>query len=121
MRLPADGRRPRSRIAAAAALLLAALAACSGPAEPEAPLPALSRPGMRWQVTRGDKAVFSMANASGRVDWGSQETDHPFLTGEVLDAKEETRLRLLLKKSRNFRDFVNQLGRAGYGVSAAAP
>ncbi len=105
-----------------AALLLVTLCACnrSPDAAQEGPVPALSRSGSRWQISRGDRRIFSMANEAGKVKWAKGgETESLFVNGQVTDPKEDARLKLLLRQSRHFRDFVHRLERAGYGVSAA--
>lgn len=97
-----------------------AFAACEAKApEPEGPIPALSRPGLSWIVTRGDKTVFTMKNEAGRIRWPHGETDHAFVSGVVSDRREEDRLRKIVKRSRHFRDLINQLQGSGYGVAPA--
>lgn len=83
-------------------------------------MPALSRAGSRWDVSRGNRVVFRMENAPGRVEWPTGETPHPFVSGRVLDRKEESRLRPIVLHARHFRDLVHRLEQAGYGVGAAA-
>lgn len=106
-----------------AALALAAslgLAACEGKnSEPSGPVPALSRPGLAWTVTRGDKIVFTMKNEPGRIQWPHGETEHGFVSGVVSDRREEARLRGIVKRSRHFRDLINRLQSSGYGVAPA--
>lgn len=106
---------------ALAALL--GLAACDrgGGVQEEAgeTVPALSRAGASWQVSRADRRVFSLVNAPGKIRWSRDETDHPFASGRLKDPREEARLKQLVKQSRHFRDLIHRLERAGYGVSAA--
>lgn len=110
-----------SRLARALLLLVAALGACR-PEQPEGdgPVPALSRAGSRWQVSRGDKPVFAMANEGGKIQWAKGgETEHYFVSGTVSDAREDARLKQLVRQSRHFRDLVHRLNRAGYAVAPA--
>lgn len=105
-----------------AALLLAAPLACGRSPDPaqEGPVPALSRTGSRWQVSRGERRVLSMANEAGNIRWAKGgETPSLFVSGAVSDPKEDARLKLLLRQSRHFRDLVHRLERAGYGVAPA--
>lgn len=102
------------------ALAVALWAGCGEKEKPvTGPIPALSRPGLQWQVSRGERRVFSMTNEAGRVHWTKGETESNFVSGVVSDAREEARLRQILKQSRHFRDLVHQLERAGYGVAPA--
>lgn len=105
-----------------AMLLLAALCACNRSPDPsqEGPVPALSRTGSRWQVSRGERRVLSISNEAGKVRWAKGgETPSLFVSGAVSDPKEDARLKMLLRRSRHFRDLVHRLERAGYGVAPA--
>lgn len=111
-------------IRSAALLGVLALAACEKappPADSEGPVPALSRVGLAWSVTKGDKPVFAMKNEAGDIRWKAETRGHPFVSGELVEPKEEDRLRRVVKRSRHFRDLINQLQLAGYGVAPASP
>jgi hypothetical protein len=107
-----------TRWAAVSLALAAALAACGRVEEPaDEPRPALSRPGSRWQVTRGDRPVMTLTNAPGTLHWSTGEAAHPFVAGEAADQREEPRLKDFVRRSRHFRDLIHLLERAGYGVA----
>ncbi|MBI5200868.1 MAG: hypothetical protein HY925_04710 [Elusimicrobia bacterium] len=109
------------KLALAALLALCACGRSNEPAQ-DGPVPALSRSGSRWQVSRGDRRVFTFTNEAGKVKWAKGgETDSLFVSGVVSDPKEDARIKTLLRQSRHFRDLVNRLSRAGYGVSPAEP
>ena len=111
-----------TRPAAVLLALAAALSACGRSDEPEGePRPALSRPGSRWQVTRGDLPVMTLTNAPGAVRWLDGQAEHPFVSGEASDRREEPRLKDLVRRSHHFRDLIHRLERAGYGVAEIQP
>lgn len=94
------------------------LAACERAAEPDdGPRPALSRAGSRWQVTHGDRQVMLLINEAGTLHWTSTEVAHPFASGTIQDKREEPRMKDFARKARHFRDLVNRLEQAGYGVA----
>lgn len=118
-------RERRGRVIRAAALFaVLASAACEKappPGEPEGPVPALSQVGLAWSVSKGDKPVFTMKNEPGRIRWKAETKEHPFVSGALVEPREEERLRRTVKRSRHFRDLINQLQLAGYGVAPASP
>ena len=111
------------RSLALGALIAFGLAGCGGAEAPQEsavePVPALSRAGAKWQVTRGDRRVFSINNEPGIIRWTKSEDKHPFASGAIADPREEARLRQIVKQSRHFRDLIHRLERAGYGVASA--
>ncbi|MCX5789126.1 MAG: hypothetical protein NTX64_11560 [Elusimicrobia bacterium] len=111
-----------TRPAAVLLALAAALSACGRAEEPEdEPRPALSREGSRWQVTRGDRPVMTLTNAPGVLHWSDGEVPHPFVSGEASDRREEPRLKNQVRRAHHFRDLINRLARAGYGVAEIQP
>ena len=110
---------------------LLALACCSRPA-PE-PAPAPNQPGTAMSENKG----LDVFNSQGRkVLWikdepgpllstalappGPRPPLHPFLTGHAFYAPEEGRLREILDGSKSFREFVENLRKAGYTLSPAS-
>ncbi|MCX5789033.1 MAG: hypothetical protein NTX64_11085 [Elusimicrobia bacterium] len=93
----------------------------AGPGAPPA-ASGFAKPGSDWSVYKGDKEVLRLKNAPGPIIStallapGAEPVRHPFVTAAALDAAEEYDFQVILKRSRNFDDFVANLRKAGYEV-----
>jgi hypothetical protein len=93
--------------------------------------PALTTPATAttkvYEVSKAERIVLIVRNEPGPLASTAlppphaKPVLHPFLSGEARAPEEEGALRGILEQSKDFPDFIDRLGRAGYTLRELAP